>query len=562
MARMSGGEALVKSLVQEGVDVIFGIPGIHMSGIIAAMRDEPSIRMITTRHEAGAAHMADGYARASGRPGVALVVPGAGLYNAASGLATAYARSSPVLAIAGQIPRGQIGKDLEVYHEVSDQASVVRPVTKWQRQALTPREIPDAVCEAFRQMRTGRPRPVLLEIPPEAGVERDVIQLRNPAKFSRIVPSQENLREAAQLIAQSRLPLIVAGGGVAISGAEESLTALVEATNIPVITSSGGKGAIPDRHPLCYGACLSPAGERPEMNQLFEVMQSADVVIGIGTRFSLGNPAGEASTLVNINIDDSELTKVQSNTIPLHGDAKATVEALLPLLIEAGAGNRSSPAEAVSAARRLIAYHDIRQKEPQYPILDTMRNSIPEDTFVVWDSTKFGYYARTHYPVNQPKTFIDSGYSFNVGFAFPAALGVKVAAPGRPVVSVIGDGGFMFNSPELSTAVSYGINTITIVFRDDSYGNVAYDLDEFFAGTYETDLLNPDLVTFAESFGAIGMRAEDPMELETLLPEALARRAPVVIDVPVGDMPLPRAKLQAHLPSVPWVVPQEGLIQP
>ena len=298
------------------------------------------------------------------------------------------------------------------------------------------------------------------------------------------------------------------------------------------------------------------------MNQLFDVMQSADVVIGIGARFSLGNPAGEASTLVNINIDDSELTKVQSNTIPLHGDARATVEALLPLLIEAGAGDRSSPAEAVSAARRLIAYHDIRLKEPQYPILDAMRKSIPEDTFVVWDSTKFGYYARTHYQVNHPKTFIDSGYSFNLGFSFPAALGVKVAEPDRPVVSVIGDGGFMFNSPELSTAVRYGINTATIVFRDDSYGNVAFDLDEFFDGTYETALHNPDLVTFAESFGAIGMRARDPMELETLLPQALGRDAPVVIDVPVGDMPLPRAKLQAHLPYVPWAVPQEGLIQP
>ncbi len=562
MAKMSGGEALVKSLVREGVEVIFGIPGIHMSGIIAALRDEPGVRMVTTRHEAGAAHMADGYARASGKPGVVLTVPGAGLYNAATGIATAYARSSPVLVIAGQIPRGQIGKNLEVYHEVSDQNSTVRPVTKWQQQALRPREIPDAVCEAFRQMRTGRPRPVLLEIPPEAGVEREEVELRNPAKFSRGVPSQEHLREAAHVIAQSHLPLIFAGGGVALSEAEEALTTLAEATNIPVITSAGGKGAIPDRHPLCYGSCLSPAGERPEMNQLYEVMQSADVVIGIGTRFALGNPAGEPCTLVNINIDDTELTKVQSNTLPLHGDAKATIEALLPFLIEAGAGNRPSPAAAVSAARRLIAYHDIGLKEPQYPILDAMRNSIPEDTFIVWDSTKFGYYARTHYQVNHPKTFMDSGYSFNLGFSFPAALGVKVAQPERPVVSVIGDGGFMFNAPELSTAVKYGINTATVVFRDDSYGNVAYDLDEFFAGSYETDLLNPDLVRFAESFGAVGMRADDPMDLATLLPLALDCQAPVIIDVPVGNMPLPRAKLQAHLPTVPWVVPQEGLIEP
>ena len=296
MVKMTGGEALVKSLVNEGVEVVFGIPGIHMSGVVVAMREEAGIRMITTRHELGAAHMADGYARVSGKPGVALVVPGAGVYNAAAGVATAYARSSPVLLIAGQIPRGQIGQDLGAIHEVANQAEVLRPVTKWRRQALRPREIPNAVSEAFRQMRSGRPRPVLIEIPPEAGVEQEEVQLRNPAPVSRIVPSREQLREVAGVIARSRLPLIFAGGGVVRSGAEQALVELAEATNIPVVTSGGGKGAIPDSHPLCYGSCLSPAGERHEMNQLFEVMQSADVMIGIGSRFSLGNPAGEPCT--------------------------------------------------------------------------------------------------------------------------------------------------------------------------------------------------------------------------------------------------------------------------
>ena len=190
MPKMNGGEALVQSLVKEGVEVVFGIPGIHMSGIIVALRDEPSIRMITTRHEAGATHMADGYSRASGKPGVALVVPG-----------------------AGQIPRGAIGKNLGAIHEVFDQAGVMSPVTKWRRQVLRPREIPSAVNEAFRQMRTGRPRPVLLDIPPETSVEREEVQLRDPAPLSRIVPSSEDLREAARIIAQASLPLIFAGGG-------------------------------------------------------------------------------------------------------------------------------------------------------------------------------------------------------------------------------------------------------------------------------------------------------------------------------------------------------------
>ena len=561
MVKMSGGEALVKSLIQEGVEVVFGIPGIQIYGIVAALREEPGIRMITTRHEQATTFMADGYARASGKPGVALVVPGAGLYNAASGLTNAYSRSTPVLMIAGQIPRAAIGKNLGVVHEVADQPGTVRSVTKWQLQASRPREVPDAVFEAFRQLRTGRPRPVLIEMPPDAGVEQEEVQLRNPARISRVVPNPDDLREAARVIAQSHLPRIYAGGGVARSDAEEALVKLAETTNIPVVTSSGGKGTISDDHPLSYGSCFSPRGERQEMNQLFEVMQSADVVIGIGARFSLGNPAGEAATLVNINIDDSELTRVQANTIPLHGDARATIEALLPYLIEAGAGERPSPAEAVTAARNLIAYYDIRLKEPQYAVLEAIQNAIPEDAFIVWDVTQFGYYARTHYRVTHPKTYIDSGYSFNLGYAFPTALGAKVAKPDRPVICMAGDGGFMFNSSELSTAVKYGINVVTVLFRNDSYGNVARDLDDAFGGAYGTDLHNPDFVKFAESFGAVGMRADDPLELESLIPLALEREAPVIIDVPFGEMPIPRAPQFAPFYNLPWTQPQEGLIQ-
>ena len=560
MAEMTGGEALVESLAREGVEVIFGIPGIQMYGIIAALRDEPRIRLITTRHEQAASFMADGYARASGKPGVALVIPGVGLYNAASGMATAYARSSPILVIAGQIPRGQMGKNLGAVHEVLDQSDAVRSVTKWRRCALRPRDIPDAVREAFRQMRTGRPRPVLIEVPPEAGVEREEVQLREPAPISRIVPSLQQLREVARLIAGAQFPLIYAGGGVARSDAEEALVKLAESTRIPVITSSGGKGAMPDSHPLCYGSCFSPWGEKQEMNQLYEVMQSADVIIGIGTRFSLGNPAGEASTLVNINIDDSELTRVQSNCILLHGDAKATIEAMLPRLLEAGAGDRHSPVEAVTAARRLIAYYDIRLKEPQYALLETIQSSIPKEAFIIWDVTHFGYYARTHYLVNHPKTYIDSGYSFNLGYAFPTALGAKVAHPDRPVICMAGDGGFMFNASELATAVKYGINVTTVIFRNDAYGNVARDLNDTFGGTYGTDLHNPDFVRFAESFGAIGMQAEDPSDLGKLIPLALNQKAPVVIDVPFGDMPMLRAPQLKGVYAMPWTMPQKGRI--
>ena len=551
---------MAKSLAREGVETVFGIPGIQLYGLVAGLRDEPGLKMLTTRHEQATTYMADGYARVAGKPGVAMVVPGVGLYNAAAGLATAYARSSPVLLIAGQVPREMIGKNLGAVHEIENQGEVVRPVTKWQRMVRRPREVPAAVNEAFRQMRTGRPRPVLIEIPPEVAVEREDVELLDPAPVSPIVPSPGLLRRAAGVIAESRRPVIYAGGGVVRADAEEELVRFSESTNIPVITSNGGKGAMPDGHPFCYGSCFSPRGERQEMNQLFDVMQGADVVIGIGARFSLGNPAGNASTLINVNVDDNELTRVQTNTIPLHGDAKATLEALLPIVMEVQESRRPSPAATVAAARRLIRYHNIRLMEPQYLFMETIHKSVPEESYIVWDITQLGYYARTHYQVNHPKTYIDSGYSFNLGYAFPTALGAKAAKPDRPVLCMAGDGGFMFNASELSTAVNYGINVVTVVFRNDSYGNVAQDLNRTFGGTYETTLRNPDFVQFARSFGAEGIRANNILELETLIPEALAMQAPVVIEAPMGDIPMPRAPQIAPFYSLPWTMPQEGLI--
>ncbi len=551
---------MAKSLAREGVEVVFGLPGIQLYGLVAGLRDEPGIEMVTTRHEQATTYMADGYARASGKPGVAMVVPGVGLYNAASGLATAYARSSPVLLIVGQVPREMIGKNLGAVHEISNQGEVARPVTKWQRMVKRPREAPAAVNEAFRKMRTGRPRPVLIEIPPEAAVEREEVELLDPAPVSPIVPSPMLLRRAAKVIAESKRPVIYAGGGVIRADAEEALVRFSEATNIPVITSNGGKGAMSDRHPFCYGSCFSPRGERQEMNQLFDVMREADVVIGIGARFSLGNPAGNASTLININVDDNELTRIQTNTIPLHGDARATLEAFLPIVMDASESGRPSPAAEVAAARRLIRYDNISLMEPQFLFIETIQKSVPEDSFIVWDITQLGYYARTHYQVNHPKTYIDSGYSFNLGYAFPTALGAKVAKPERPVLCMVGDGGFMFNASELSTAVNYGINVVTVVFRNDSYGNVAQDMKRVFGGAYGTGLRNPDFVRFAESFGAVGIRANNPLELENLIPEALEMGAPVVIDVPMGDIPMPRAPQIAPFYSLPWTMPQEGLI--
>ena len=550
MPKLSGGEALVKSLVREGVEVVFGLPGVQMYGIIAALRDEPGIRMITTRHEQATTYMADGYSRVTGKPGVALVVPGEGLYNAGSGLATAYARSSPVLVIAGQIPRSQIGKDLGGLHEVADQMDVIRPVTKWRRQVLTPHDVPGCVTEAFSEMRNGRPRPVEIEMPPETMVEREEVELEEPAPLVREVPDEDRLREAARVINEAKTPVIYAGGGVARSNAEDALVWFSEAVNIPVITSAGGKGTISDRHPHSYGSSLGPLGA------LYEVMESADVIIGIGTRFALRSPSGGSAKLVHINSDATEFGKTHTNTLAMHGDARATIEALIPILNEIGAVDRPSPVAAVAEARRRIATDPLERNEPQHSVLQALQSGIPEDAFVVWGMTQLGYYSRVHYQVFEPRTYIDSGYAGNLGYSFPTSLGVKVGAPDRPVVCVVGDGGFMYNSSELSTAVKYGINSVTVVFNDGAYGNVARDLDEDFGGNYEADFVNPDFVKFAESFGATGLRTETPYDLAHVIPEALDRGGPVLIDVPVERMPRPKV----WTARAPWTKPQEGLI--
>ena len=551
MPKLSGGEALVKSLVREGVEVVFGLPGVQMYGIIAAIRDEPGIRMITTRHEQATTYMADGYARVTGKPGVALVVPGEGLYNAGSGLATAYARSSPVLVIAGQIPRAQIGKDLGGLHEVADQMEVIRPVTKWRSQVLRPHDVPGCVTEAFSQLRNGRPRPVEIEMPPETMVEREEVELEEPVPLVRKAPHADRLREAARVIAEAMNPVIYAGGGVARSDAGDALVRLTEVTNIPVIVSAGGKGTISDRHPHSYGSSLGPRGA------LYEVMESADVIIGIGTRFSLRSPSGGSAKLVHINADETEFGKTHANTLDLHGDARATIEALIPMLEECGAGERPSPAAAVSAARNRLATDPLERNEPQHSVLQALQAGIPEDAHVVWGMTQLGYYSRVHYQVYRPRTYIDSGYAGNLGYSFPTALGAKVGVPDRPVVCVVGDGGFMYNASELSTAVKYGINSVTVIFNDGAYGNVARDLDEDFGGMYEADFVNPDFVKFAESFGATGLRTKEPYDLEHVIPEALERGGPVLIDVPVERMPRPKV----WAARAPWTKPQEGLIE-
>lgn len=529
MARLTGGEALVKSLVREGVRVVFGLPGVQLYGAVAALRDEPGLRVVTTRHEQATTYMADGYARAGGGVAAALVVPGPGLLNAAAGLSTAYAASSPVLLIVGQVPKAYLGKKVGVLHEVDDQLDAVRGVTKWRRSVVEAAEVPQAVHDAVRQLRTGRPRPVAIEILPDTLEAEAEIELLPAADALRPVADAADVERAARVLLAAQRPVIYAGGGVHASGAHEALARVAACLEAGVVQTGEGKGAVSDASDLSLGAALW------RENPLHAYLQTADVVLAVGTRLALAG-LGPGQQVVQIDVDPEEIGRNHAKTLGLVGDARATLEGLLARL-QSEPPRPSRKAERVTLRARLAEV--AAEMEPPAAILRSLRAALPEAAIVVPDMTQVGYHCRPFWPVYRPRTYLTSSYSGNLGFAFPVALGAKVACPERPVVSLSGDGGFLFNAQELATAVQHGINVVAVVFNDQAYGNVARDLDETWGGKFASELHNPDFVRLAEAFGVTGLRAGTPEELEALVRRAVGLGRPVLIEMPVGRMPRP-----------------------
>jgi acetolactate synthase-1/2/3 large subunit len=527
---MTGGQALVASLHREGVRVVFGLPGVQLYGALAALRDERRIRFVATRHEQATTYMADGYARAGGDIGVALVVPGPGLLNASAGLSTAYSASSPVLVVAGQVPKGKIAQNIGLLHEVNDQLDAIAPVTKWRRRVLEVADIPAAIREAARQLRTGRPRPVVVDIPPETLEDEGEVTLLDAAAAVRPSAPAADIERAAELLVAARDPVIVAGGGVNLAGAHDALHAVAEYLQAGVIMTAEGKGALSDASDLSLGAALwSGSPVRVHLDR-------ADLVLAVGTRLATA-ALQPAQPVIQLDADPEEIGRNHARTHGLVGDARVTLEQLADHLRAAGPPRPSRRAgrEAVRAAT--AAADD---QEPQASILRSLRAGTPPGAILVGDMTQIGYHSRPFWPVYEPRTYLTSSYSGNLGYAFPTALGAKVARPDRPVVVVCGDGGFLYNSQELSTAVRYGIAVVVVVFNDDSYGNVARDLDEAWGGSFGADLANPDFMRLAEAYGVTGLRAKEPTEVGDLVREAIALDRPVLIEVPVGRMPRPR----------------------
>jgi acetolactate synthase-1/2/3 large subunit len=531
MAQMTGGEALAKSLYREGVRVMFGLPGIQMYGIMSALRDEPGIRFITTRHEQATGYMADGYARAGGEGGfgTALVVPGPGLFNAAGALSTAYSTSSPVLMVSGQVQRDFIGSDVGMLHEVNDQMEAIKPVTKFQRRALQVGDIPQAVHDAVLAMKTGRPRPVEIEIPPETleeWGEAELLEASNPLRPS--APAKD-VEKAVEMLMAAKRPVIFAGGGVNLGDAQEELRAVAEHLQAGVVMTGEGKGAIDSRHPLAIGSALSPG------SPTVDYLQTADVVLAVGSRLVRAGIRPD-QTVIQLDVDPEEIGR-NYDVHGLEGDAAATLRSVLDGL-KASGGPRESNENQIGTVRE-AADSVAADTQPQGTILKSIRDNTPDDTLMVSGMTQVGYYSRSHWGTYGPRSFFTSGYSGNLGYAFPTGLGVKVAQPDKPVVITSGDGGFLYSSQELATAVQHNIKAVVVVFNDNAFGNVSRDLDNMHGGTYGAELHNPDFVEMAEAYGVKGMKVDEMEAVGPAVADAIQMDRPVLIEVPVGRMPQP-----------------------
>ena len=531
MVQLPGGQALVESLKREGVDTLFGLPGIQLDWAFDALHAaSDSIKVVHTRHEQATAYMADGYARTTGKVGAFVVVPGPGVLNAAAALSTAYAVNSPVLCITGQISSDLIGIGRGVLHEIDDQLGMLGHVTKWTARANTPGEVPIVLHEAFRQLRSGRPRPVAIEIPPDVLQRSADVELRHPIRPEKSPPDPALIAGAAEALGKAERPLILAGGGVLSAEAWEELQAVAEMLQAPVVMTVNGRGALSDRHPLATIQLALP-----------ELLPKADAVLAVGTRLLGfgGAPVrgpGAGGPLIRIDADPTQLNRTAPATIGIAADAKL---ALAELAAALGKQNRRrDPSNEELAALKRGLSERLNAAEPQGSLGRAIRSVIPDDAIVVDESTQVGYWAKSGLPVYGPRTYVTSGYQGTLGYGFPTALGAKVGNPDRKVVSINGDGGFMFNVQELATAVQHQIGVATIVFDDSAFGNVKRIQEESFGGRrIASDLKNPSFSKLAELFGMPGIRAEGADALEGALREAMAEKGPVLIEVPVGPMP-------------------------
>ena len=526
----NGAELAIDTLVANGVDTVFGIPGVHTLALYDALHDRP-VRHILARHEQGAGFMADGYARASGKPGVALIITGPGITNVATPIGEAYTDGSPVFVVSANVEREYLDAMRGNLHDLKDQRGVMAAVTQWNTRVMDPADAPAAIAEGLTRLTNGRTRPVHVELPldvldePVSGsvdLPR-ITAVRSPAL-------SEAIDRAVELITGANRVVIYAGGGAVVSANPEALLAIAERLSAPIVTSVMGKGAVPEDHPLVLGATWD-AG-----NVVDQLWSEADLALVVGSKlgaqttrmFKLRYP----EQMIRIDIDEEEMTRNVCPSVPLLGDAAETLSALANALEARDVRLESFPRERIAQVKRDAVAN--AWGADRDPYIQAIRRAVPRDGITVWDMTMMAYVAQARFPVYEPRTYIfPSGYG-TLGFSLPVALGAKVACPDKAVVAVIGDGGYQFTMAELATAVQFELTVPIVIFDDSTYSAVKDAQLESRDGRYiAVDLVNPDFLKLADAYGVPGVRPETPEALEAEITAALRRTGPTIINTPI-----------------------------
>jgi acetolactate synthase-1/2/3 large subunit len=538
-ADMSTGEATVATLIAHRLDTVYALPGVHNDHLFDAFHHAGErMRVIHTRHEQGAAYMALGAALATGKPQAYSVVPGPGLLNSSAALLTAYGMNAPVLALIGQIPHAAIGKGQGHLHEIRDQAGIIARLVDHSARIDGPAEAPAKVAKAIRSMRQGRPGPAVLECAIDVWGKRGMVAaIATPAPQRAARIDQDALRAAAKLLGKAKRVLIIAGGGA--QDASPEVTLLSSLLQAPVLAYRRGRGVLDGRDPF---SVTLPLGR--------ELWGEADAVLAIGTRLFTPLTAWGVDRdlqIVNVNADRQEPARLYKPKVALIGDAEPILRHLIDQL--AKFNSRRAPRREEMQERQAKMRQRLAKLAPQLAFLDVIRAELPEDGIYVDEVTQMGFAARLAYPVYKPRTFLSPGYQDNLGWGYATALGAQASRPDVPVLSINGDGGFLYTANELATAMRHRIPLVAVVFADGAFGNVRRIQQEHFGNRLiASDLANPDFVKYAESFGAAGRRARSPAELGAALRLSFARREPTLIEVPVGPMPSPWEFI--HMPRV------------
>ena len=526
--RMTGGEAMIRAAMANGIDTVFGIPGAQIYPLFDAIHRLPGIKAITSRHEQGAGYMAMGYAKATGKPGAFAVVPGPGVLNTTAALCTASGCNTPVYCMTGQVPSTFLGSGRGHLHELPDQRATLATLVKWADRIDNPADTQLLTNKAFEQMLSGRPGPVTLEMCWDTMAKEWEVDVGQGHQTSEPAePDGNQIEKAAKILKDAKYPMIMVGGGAQHASAE--VLYLAESLNAPVTAFRSGRGIVSEDHELG----ISSAAARL-------LWEETDVLIGIGSRLEMQymrwgsmnlyhNRPQSGPRLIRIDIDPREMDRFIPD-VAIVADAARGVRSLADRIASFASCSKDN-LNRISQAK-LESRKRISKIQPQLAYLDVIREVLPRDGYFVEEICQVGFTSYFGFPVYKPRTYVTGGFQGTLGFGLPTALGAKVAAPQKVVVSVNGDGGFMYCMPELATAVQHNIGVITIVFNNNAFGNVRRDqLTQFDGRLIGADLVNPDLVKLADSFGVTPYRVRVPDELRTALSKAIDEDAPALIEV-------------------------------